>query len=273
MTDTSTASPLRVTPRVWIGIVIWAAYVVVVFVLQRITGIPYTDLGKSGGDLFLGAGVSLIVGTILLAITTGLLGWWRPALFDRARSARWPIVVPALMAVCLVLNLVSTDWGSYDIGFLAASIVLILVGFTEEMATRGLLIVALRSRLAEVWVWFVSTALFAIMHLINALAGQPLGPTLQQVGAAFLGGTILYILRRTTGTLIWAMVLHGLWDFSTFAVGHGTPGPLAPVGGLLYLGVGVLGLIVVAFVIRGAHERTGSTPVMIAGSTPGEATS
>lgn len=227
-----------------------------VFGVQQLSGVPYTDFGRDGGTLFLGAGLSLIVGAIFLAITASLLGWWRPALFDRRHSARWPIFVPAIMVVALVINLASTDWGSYDVGFLAASIVLLLVGFTEEMATRGLLLVGLRSRLGEGWVWFISSAAFALMHLTNTLAGQDLGLTLTQVGMAFLGGTVFYIVRRTTGTLIWAMVLHGLWDFSTFAVGHGTAGPLAGLAATVNLIAGVAGLAVVAFVIRGADERT-----------------
>jgi membrane protease YdiL (CAAX protease family) len=249
---------------VWIGVAIWAAYVVLVFTVQRLTGIPYTALGDDGGSLFWGAGLSLIIGTVFLALTASLLGWWRPALFDRHRSRRrWPIVVPILMAVALVVNLLSTDWAAYDIGFFAASVVLLLVGFTEEMATRGLLLVGLRSRLAEGWVWFLSTALFALMHLLNAVGGQPIVPTLGQVGFAFLGGTIFYILRRTTGTLIWAMVLHGFWDFSSFAVGYGTPGAFAGVAQILYFVTGVLALAAVAFVIRGADERTAppTTPV------------
>ncbi|MBS1905828.1 MAG: CPBP family intramembrane metalloprotease [Actinobacteria bacterium] len=246
---------MRVRPRVWIGLAIWAGYAVVVFVVQQLSGVPYTEFGRDGGTLFLGAGLSLIIGAVLLAITTSLLGWWRPALFDRKHSARWPIFVPALMAVALLINLVSTDWGSYDGAFFAASIVLLLVGFTEEMATRGLLLVGLRSRLGEAWVWFITSALFGLMHLTNAFGGQDLGLTLQQVGMAFLGGTVFYILRRTTGTLIWAMVLHGLWDFSTFAVGHGTPSAFAALGGTVNLIAGVLGLVVVAFVIRGSNER------------------
>lgn len=249
---------LKVQPRVWIGLAIYIGYVAVVFLVQRLTGIPYTELGESGSNLFLGAGLSLIVAAILLAITTTLLGWWKPALNERTRSVRWPIIAPILMAVALLINLGSTDWGSYDGAFFAASIVLILVGFTEELTTRGLLLASLRSRLSEGWVWFLTSALFALMHLINAASGQDLLPTLQQVGAAFLGGTIFYIVRRTTGTLIWAMVLHGLWDFSVFAVGHGTPGPFAGIGSLIYLFAGVLALASVAFVIRGADERIGA---------------
>lgn len=255
MTSPSSAQTPRVRPSVWIGLAVFVAYVVIVFIVGKLSGVPYTEMGRDGGTLFLGAGLMLIVGAIFLAIAASLLGWWRPALFDRTHSARWPIFVPALMAVAMLINLASTDWASYDVGFFAASIVLLLVGFTEEMATRGLLLVGLRSRLGEGWVWFITSAAFALMHLTNALSGQDLVTTLQQVGAAFLGGTIFYILRRTTGTLIWAMVLHGLWDFSTFAVAHGTPGPYAAFASFVFQAAGILGLIVVAFVIRKSDER------------------
>ncbi len=107
--------------------------------------------------------------------------------------------------------------------------------------------------------WFLSTALFGLMHLLNAVTGQAIGPTLQQVMFAFIAGTTLYILRRTTGSLVWAMVLHGFWDFSTFAVTHGTPSPLVGVGAVVQLISGVLALVAVAFVIRGAHERIGAS--------------
>jgi len=253
---TATETRARVQPRVWIGLAIYLGYVVVVFAVQQFTRVPYTELGESGQKLFLGAGLSLIVAAVLLAITTTALGWWRPTLFDRHRAAhRWPIVAPAIMAVALLVNLASTDWGSYDGGFFAASVVLLLVGFTEELTTRGLLLVGLRSRLREVWVWLITSILFGLMHLINALSGQPLGPTLLQVALATGAGTIFYVLCRVTGSLIWAMVLHGFWDFSTFAVGHGTPRPLAALGGTIEIVAIVVALIGVAFVVRGADER------------------
>lgn len=252
----NTSETYRVQPRVWIGLVIYLGYVAVVFGVQQISGVPYTDFSKSGVNLFLGAGLSLIVGAILLAITTTLLGWWRPALFDRHRSAhKWPIIAPVIMVVALLVNLISVDWGSYDGAFFAASIVLLLVGFTEELATRGLLLVGLRSRLSEVWVWLITSALFGLMHIVNAFIGQAVGPTLQQVALAFGAGTIFYVLRRVTGSLIWAMILHGLWDFSTFALGQGTPGPYFAFGGVLEIVAIVLALIGVAFVVRGADER------------------
>ena len=50
---------------------------------------------------------------------------------------------------------------------------------------------------------------------------------------------------RTTGSLIWAMLLHGFWDFSTFAIGHGTSAALGSITGILYLVVGIFALVAV----------------------------
>lgn len=118
------------------------------------------------------------------------------------------------------------------------------------------MIVALRSRLSEVWVWFLSSAAFGLMHFMNFFLGQDLVPTLIQVGSAFAIGTVFYILRRTTGTLIWAMVLHAAWDFSVFAVGHGNPGPLANALGVLQMTIGILAIAVVWFTFRSTRTDT-----------------
>lgn len=248
--------PVRVRPRVWIGFAVFLGYAVLVVLMQRLSGVPYTELGDTGGTLFRGAGISLIVGAILLAATTSWLGWWRPALFDRRRAEhRWPIVAPMLMAVLVLVNLAVTDWSAYDLGFFGASLALLLVGFTEELTTRGLLLTGLRAGLSEGWVWFLSTLAFGVMHYANVLGGQAFGPTSLQVLNAFLFGTTLYILRRVTGSLVWAMVLHALWDFSVFAIGKGHPAPLAGVVGIVGIVVGVLSLIAVRWVITGTDER------------------
>lgn len=255
--STSSEQSLRVRPRARIGLAIWVGYLVLIYIVQTIAGVPYDEWGDSARNLFLGAGVSLIIATILLAITTTLLGWWRPALYERTRSRhRWPIIAPALMAVAAVLNLAGTDWSAYTGAFLAASLTLALVGFTEEIVNRGLLLTGFRARLTEGWVWFLTSALFGLSHLVNIALGAPAAGTFSQVGLAFLGGTLFYILRRVTGSLWWAMLLHGLWDFSVFAAGVGTRSDLSAVANVLETLGGVIGLVCVVFVIRGTDERT-----------------
>lgn len=247
---------MRVAPRVWIGIAIWVGYIVLVFAIQISSGIPFPEWGDNAGNLFRAAGVSLIVATVLLAITTSLLGWWHPAMRDRARSRhRWPIIAPIAMAVLAIINLLVVDWKEYTGAFFAASLALALVGFTEEIVHRGLLVVALRSRFSEVLVWLLSTLLFAALHLVNIVLGQGVVNTLQQVLFAFGGGTIFYIFRRTTGTLVPAMILHGLWDFASFAGGVGTTSPVIALTAIGYIAVIVFALISVAWATRGADER------------------
>ena len=224
--------------------------------LQLASGIPYTAWDESGSNLFLGGGISLIVGTVLLAITTTKLGWWQPAMFDAGRSRhRWPIVAPLFMSGLLVINLVATDWAAYDGPFLAASIVLLLVGFTEEMTLRGLFLVALRSRFAEVWVWLFSTLAFALMHFGIVLLGQGVAATSSQVLFAFLAGTVFYIFRRTTGSLVWAMLLHGFWDFSAFAVDHGNATPAAGFVDIAIPGLGLFALVAVWFTFKSVAAK------------------
>lgn len=246
---------LRVTPRIWIGLAIYVGYVLVIFTVTKLVGVPYTDIGTSAESTWKGAVIDLAVAAVLLAITTSLLGWWRPALFERARSHhKWPIFVPILMFVVAIANVVNTNWTKFDASFLLALLSLgVLVGFCEELMARGLVLTALRSQLREGWVWFLSSLLFGLMHLVNAALGAPFLNSLSQAGLAFASGTAFYILRRVTGSLIWAMLLHGLWDVSVFAVGFAPNGTawasfLAPV-------VGLLALAVVYWVIKGADEK------------------
>ena len=99
---------MRVTPRVWIGLTIYVGYVLVIYVVSRLSGVAYTDIGKSAEFTWRGAVLDLAVGAVLLALTTWLLGWWKPALFERKRSHhRWPIFVPAIMLVVAILNLLT----------------------------------------------------------------------------------------------------------------------------------------------------------------------
>jgi len=246
---------MRIHPRLWIGFAIWAGYVVVIYLVTKLMGVPYTRIGASAEETWKGAVVDLAVAAVLLAITASILGWWRPALFERKRSHhKWPIFVPIVMFLVALANIFTTDWSKFDASFIFALVALgVLVGFNEELMARGLVLTAFRSRLHEGWAWFLSGALFGLMHLVNAALGAPLGGTLLQVLMAFASGTAFYIVRRVTGSLIWAMLLHGVWDVSVFAVGHAPLGVayasfLAPV-------VGILALAVVYWVITGTDEK------------------
>lgn len=247
---------MRGSPRVWIGFAIWIGYLTIIISVSLLSGVPFPEVGTSAESTWRGAVLDLAVGALFLILVATFFGWWRPALFERHRSHhKWPVFVPIIMAAAAILNLVNTDWSQFDTSFLLSLIALgVLVGFSEELMARGLVLTAFRARLGEGWVWFLTSALFGLMHVVNAALGAPLGASLSQAALAFASGTAFYIHRRVTGSLIWAMVLHGLWDVSVFAVGHAPIGP--PLGAVLGPVVGVLSLATVYWVIKGADEKS-----------------
>jgi membrane protease YdiL (CAAX protease family) len=248
---------MRVAPKVWAGVLVWAGYVAIIAIVTLLGGVKYTGLTASTGNLLLAGVLPLAVGAAYLVIVASLLGWWRPALRDRQRSHHvWPVIAPILLLVVAIASLFATDWGEIGIDFLLAALALgVLVGFNEEFVTRGLLVVGLRGRFAEVWVWLISSALFGLMHGVNFILGQPIGPTLRQMAVAFAAGTGFYILRRVTSSLVWAMVLHGLFDMANFLVSYASGSALGTLAAIVNQLAVLLCLVFVAFIIRGAHER------------------
>ena len=255
---------MRVTPRPVLGLVAFAAYLVVVGLVQGTSGIPYTELGASASNLWRSGVLSLVLGSAVVAALLTWWGWWGPALVERPRSTRrWTVVAPVLLFVVVLGNLVTTHWSALTGSYLAAAVALgVLVGFGEEIATRGALLVGLRGRLGEVLVWITTCVLFGAMHGLNLLFGAALSATLVQMVTAAMHGSVLYIVRRTTGSLIWAMALHGLLDFSVFAAA--TSGASNGLG-LAAIGVGVVGVVLGFFTTKGVpdpaeHPRTGKYP-------------
>ena len=110
------------------------------------------------------------------------------------------------------------------------------MGFAEEFVCRGMLLVGLRGSLREVAVWASTSLLFGLMHGLNIFLGAPVADTATQLAVAAVQGSAFYILRRYFGTLVWAMLLHGLWDMSIFVHDQSGAGP-AVVGVLVWVAV------------------------------------
>lgn len=220
---------MRVSPRPLLGLVALVVYLVIIVVIQGTSGVPYTELSASTANLWRDPILSIAVASVVVAALATWWGWWQPALFERTRARRWTIIAPAFVLVLAVFNLVFTKWSNLGTDFLIAGLVVgVLVGFGEEFVTRGLLLVGLRARFREVLVWLFTCLAFGLIHSVNILLGAPAVGTLQQMVLAAAQGSAFYALRRVTGSLIWAMALHGLWDFSVFVLG--TSGGANPLG-------------------------------------------
>jgi membrane protease YdiL (CAAX protease family) len=172
--------------------------------------------------------------------------WYRvrvaPALpAERRRLVRWPpgstrpLLIIALWMVGLKLlgsivqASVSPQPQWVKSGFLPIVLILLyqglFVGLSEEMMIRPALHLPLGLRLhrgvkvGRIYfshAWVITSLLFGIFHLPNALLGQPLTSTIMQaVLAAVVGGIIGYYYERTDNYL-GAAALHSLLNVAGY---------------------------------------------------------
>ena len=218
VTGTAWADMLRVRPTALIGFGIGIGYAVLFLVLERLLGPSYTEIGRSGDTVLHGIVIPLAICTVVTAGLTTWFGWWRPVLREKPLGVRWMWSIPILLGVIV---LIAIDWAQIPaIGapyLLWLAVGTLLVGFNEEIVYRGLSLVAFRGAYREVYVWLLTSLLFGLLHGANVVLGQALIPTIQQIGFAFVLGSVFYVVRRVTGSLPALMILHALWDFGSFS--------------------------------------------------------
>jgi len=226
MSDTS-ATRGRVSPSVVLAVVAIVSYLAVLTAVGFVFPVKYTQIAKSTHNLLVGVVIPVGTGALVLCGLATWWGWWRPALFEGRRfGPTWALISPALLVLAYLLNLSTTDFARLTVGFLLlAALGTLLVGFSEELLMRGLVLIGLRASLSEGWVWLITSGVFGLLHGINYFYGQPLAETAVQIAFAALLGSVFYATRMLTGTLLISMALHALNDFSAFlTVGTGSSG-------------------------------------------------
>ncbi|RYF41381.1 MAG: CPBP family intramembrane metalloprotease [Comamonadaceae bacterium] len=244
---------MRLQPRWWIGVAVFLAYAVWIVAVWKFFDVDYASIGQEA-SLLRAVVLPLGIAAIALALFNWRAGWWPQTIREpRLHQPLYLAVLLFAMLGFIGINLYATGWASISprhILVLAGA--MLLVGFCEEMVTRGVLLVALRGSLrSEAWVWFASTGLFGLLHATNAFFG--LGAfALVQVLLAFCAGTGLYLVRRLTGSIWPAMLLHALWDFSSIAHGLGQA-PSSPSSWMFLVSIYGVSLVLVFLVLRRAR--------------------
>ncbi len=106
----------------------------------------------------------------------------------------------------------------------------LLIGFLEEVLFRGIIQNYVREYCknkphSTFYTVFISSALFALWHLVNIFGGANVGYTLLQVCYSFLIGAMLSTCVIKTGNLWLCIILHALFDVGGLIVptlGNGT---------------------------------------------------
>jgi hypothetical protein len=174
-------------------------------------------LGSAGG-VFFQLTFPLIVGALVLIVFLSVTGWWRD-LFARQPigGSRWMWIAVIVVVTPVVLRLFGIDYGRYPTGVVAAVFATgALIGFVEEVLTRGIAVKMLRDGGHPEWVVAaVSSLVFAFMHSINLFSGMAPLVVAVTVLYAFGFGVLMYLSMRVSGFLLVAIVLHALTDPTT----------------------------------------------------------
>ncbi|WP_270169167.1 CPBP family intramembrane glutamic endopeptidase [Paenibacillus sp. SYP-B4298] len=170
--------------------------------------------------------VAFVPFTLFLLLYLSLSNRWRTFFFDGLSSLsrrQWLDYAP--LAAILVIVWMSTQGiqlsSLAQIGYLL--IYAILVGFVEEVLYRGIILRLLFPQGRTVAV-LVSSLLFGLTHLLNAVGGQSLADTLVQIVYAFLIGVVLALLVLKHRALPLAILFHAAHNFIQFAANRPAEG-------------------------------------------------
>lgn len=249
MTSAPTSSTVvderhRLQPTVTVGIVVAVVYTIILSTVQQLAGVPYDEFFDSASNTWRAPVLSLAIGSVLLL---GFLAWarwelvWRdPARLPVSRLA-WFLL--GLFTVCIVVRGAGISWADIDPELLAAVLCLgVLVGLSEELLFRGIFLRCMRNgRMSEGAAALWTAAAFGLFHLPNVFLGTGI-TGLTQVVLAGLSGIALYYFRVAFGALVVGMVMHGLFDITTF---------LSPDYGATWSTRGVLPVQVLTWVLGG----------------------
>ncbi len=133
------------------------------------------------------------------------------------KSLAW--LLPLALIVATVWIIFLSDLSSLSVGssawnnFLFIGLVTLLVGISEELMFRGILLHSLlHSRGPRVAI-IISASLFSLLHSINIMGNHSLTNTLLQMVTTFILGVYAAGITLKVRNLVPMILFHWLWDF------------------------------------------------------------
>lgn len=179
--------------------------------------VEYPDLGAFGLPWIRQFVIPLLVVLALQIVLITRRGWWKQVLSDEARTTRlWMAVPPVVIAVIALSQFIADGLSDVPTHYwIGMTLTMLLVGTTEEITFRGILLVGGRQVFGrEVWAFVLSSALFGLFHLPNVILGQEFSLSVVQMVSTAVIGSAFYCLRRVTGSIIPCILLHAAYDWA-----------------------------------------------------------
>lgn len=214
---------LRRPARLSSGLVL--ATLLVWIAVTLLGGVPVADgdprIGRVLGQTLAWNIAGGAVVALLVAWHVGQLRLWFARPFGGVLWAFWLPLLYLLLLFAAALAVGLPPAGALAV-LLANSL---LIGLSEEVMFRGLIYRGLRGRFGIRGAVWLSSALFGLVHVLNALMTGNLPEALVQSLFAMTLGLVLMAMALRTGSLIWPVIYHALWDFGALIIGHGIAPP------------------------------------------------
>lgn len=204
------------------AIVICTLYVALLFGITKLFGVKYTEITKTTDNIKKGLLLPVSIVTIILTLFAVIFNWIPDVFTFSPRNENiilW--VIPFIYVVGIFIRLQHAAWKDFTKkGLLYLFFGSLLVGFSEELLVRGVVVTALLdSGYTILLTGVISSVIFGALHIINYFNGQSFKITLLQVVATTLMGINFYVVFIITGTLWAPMLLHFIFDFSLLVQG------------------------------------------------------
>ena len=220
----------------WQFLLVVLVYLAIIQGLGRIIGadVDSEDGWETAGNLVESSLIPIALsGVFAIGIATWL-GWWQQIIHEPLRTQRWVRIVPVAL---LLAAAIGTSWANLldqKAELVLTLVVLVLiVGFTEELMFRGIGVVTFRRMdLSEGRVALYSSVIFGAVHLSNALATGT-SAIFQAIIVSFTG-YMLYLTRRWAGVIWLAMPVHASQDFLISSGQIGVDPALSPLSFVVF---------------------------------------
>lgn len=256
----------------WKGVLLAAVY----YVLYQVGGLVFLPIleqtdPNSAAFVFIGTGLPVLLGCVLLLLFGWSVGWLREVFGPQPiRGSWWMWIAVGAVLLFNILRFATIDYADAGFELVAAWLVAgLFIGFAEELLTRGYVVNLMRKAgHSEIAVAAVSAAVFAGLHSGNLLSGQSLFATAVQLAYTFGFGLCMYLALRVTGNIIWPILLHATTDPAIFLqTTHRMDGALGSFAGLGNIVVIVVALVLLIF-IRGRITAREGDPALVPAQAP-----
>ena len=200
----------------------FALIVFVIWILITLLG-PKVQIGSEDISLIdvVTSGIAfwLVIDVVFLLLVVAIFHLWKQVGFRSASPSRsWLLIWFPFLLILIFLSL------ALVVGLPPAKVILLivmntfLVGVSEELMTRGLLLYGALTRFGIWTTIIVVSAIFGGMHVLNGVITGDFANAVVQALAAAMSGLMFIALRLRTNSLLPPILVHWFWDASLFMV-------------------------------------------------------